>query len=84
MSKGPVCIVLIRFVVQPIIGAVIVIGAAKLGICTPTNPVYLIILALQVGIVDCLKSIHLFVVEVLLAGYVERHKGPRHVVLVSA
>lgn len=59
MSKGPgdgtkligwrVCttVCMIRFVALPIIGSIIVIGAAKLGIYSPTNPVYLIILVLQ-------------------------------------
>lgn len=59
MSKGPgdgtkligwgVCAVVCatRFVLLPILGSIIVIGSAKLGIFTPPNPVFLIILVLQ-------------------------------------
>eukprot|EP00890_Picochlorum_soloecismus_P004192 jgi/Picsp_1/4774/NSC_02142-R1_auxin efflux carrier len=59
MSKGPgegtkqiglmpcVAVSFTRFVVLPSLGAVIIIGSNKLGIWTPYNPVYIIILLLQ-------------------------------------
>lgn len=59
MAKGPgswikksgvgtlIMTMLIRFVISPIIGCVIVIGSSKLGIWTPQNPVYYMVLMLS-------------------------------------